>query len=57
MKTNMDRNVHKFKASMVEKGFAHTQEIDYEKTIWRIAEKGSIWVFVAIITSFDYKIW
>ena len=53
----MDGNTHTFKTSMVEKSFAQTQEIDYEETFLPVAEKGSIWFFIPIVSFFDYKIW
>lgn len=44
MNTNMARNIHTFKANMVEKVFAQTQELDYEETFSTVAKKRSMWL-------------
>ncbi|GJQ91284.1 retrotransposon protein, putative, ty1-copia subclass [Tanacetum coccineum] len=52
-KTDMDGNVHTYKAISVAKGFTQTYEVDYEETFFLVA-KG----FAQAITAFyDYEIW
>lgn len=46
----MGRNVHTFKASVVEKSFAQAQEIDYKEIFLLVVEKFCIWLLVPIVT-------
>ncbi|KAJ9536493.1 hypothetical protein OSB04_un000330 [Centaurea solstitialis] len=56
-KTNMDGNVHTFKARLVEKGFMQTHGIDYDETFSPVAMLKSIRILMAISAYFNYEIW
>ena len=47
-KTNMDGNVHTFKARLVEKGFKQTHGVDYDETFSPVAMLKSIIILLAI---------
>ncbi|KAD6795217.1 hypothetical protein E3N88_06113 [Mikania micrantha] len=56
-KTDMDGNVHTFKARLVAKSFTQTQGIDYEETFSPVAMLKSIRILIAISAYYDYEIW
>ena len=56
-KTNMDGNVHTFKAPLVAKGFKKTHGVDYDETFSPVAMLKSIRILLAIVTYYDYEIW
>ncbi|GJX19693.1 retrotransposon protein, putative, ty1-copia subclass [Tanacetum coccineum] len=47
-KTNMDGNVHTYKACLVEKGYTQTYGIDYEETFSPVADIRAIRILIAI---------
>ncbi|KAD7116757.1 hypothetical protein E3N88_04025 [Mikania micrantha] len=55
-KTDMDGNVHTFKARHVAKRFTQTQGIDYKETFSPVAMLKSIRILIAIATYYDYEI-
>ncbi|GJT55752.1 retrotransposon protein, putative, ty1-copia subclass [Tanacetum coccineum] len=56
-KTDMDSNVHTFKARLVTKGYTQTYNVDYGETISPIANIRAIRILLAIATFYDYEIW
>nr|GEV24767.1 hypothetical protein [Tanacetum cinerariifolium] len=56
-KTDMDGNVHIYKARLVEKGYTQTIGIDYEETFSPVAEIRAIGILIAIAAYYDYEIW
>ncbi|KAJ9557116.1 LOW QUALITY PROTEIN: hypothetical protein OSB04_011730 [Centaurea solstitialis] len=56
-KTDMDGNVHTFKARLVTKGFTQTHGIDYDETFSPVAMLKSIRILMAISAYFNYEIW
>nr|GEW10707.1 hypothetical protein [Tanacetum cinerariifolium] len=56
-KTDMDGNVHIYKARLVEKGYTQTPGIDYEETFSPVADIRAIRILIAIAAYYDYKIW
>ncbi|GJR34779.1 retrotransposon protein, putative, ty1-copia subclass [Tanacetum coccineum] len=56
-KTNMDGNIHTFKACLVAKGYTQTYSIDYGKTFSPVADIRAIRIFLAIAAFYDYEIW
>nr|GEX40551.1 hypothetical protein [Tanacetum cinerariifolium] len=56
-KTDMDGNVHTYKARLVEKGYTQTPGIDYEETFSPIADIRAIMILIARATYYDYEIW
>nr|GEZ91549.1 zinc finger, CCHC-type [Tanacetum cinerariifolium] len=56
-KTDMDGNVHIYKASLVAKGFTQTPRIDYEETFSPVADIRAIRILIAIAAYYDYEIW
>nr|GEW35914.1 putative retrotransposon protein [Tanacetum cinerariifolium] len=56
-KTDMDGNVHIYKAHLVTKGFIQTPGIDYEETFSTFADIRAIRILIAIAAYYDYKIW
>ncbi|KAJ9561697.1 hypothetical protein OSB04_006857 [Centaurea solstitialis] len=56
-KTDMDGNVHTFKARLVAKCFTQTHGIDYDETFSPIAMLKSIRISMAISAYFNYEIW
>ncbi|KAJ9538979.1 hypothetical protein OSB04_031712 [Centaurea solstitialis] len=55
-KTDMDGNVHTFKARLFAKGYTQTQGIDQDETFSPVALIKSIWILLAIPTFHDYEI-
>ena len=56
-KTDMDGNVHNFKARLLAKGFKQTHGIDYDETFSPVAMLKSIQILLAIAIYYDYEIW
>nr|GEZ19489.1 putative retrotransposon protein [Tanacetum cinerariifolium] len=56
-KTNMDGNVHTYKARLVVKGYTQTSGIDYEETFSAVADIRAIRILIAIAAYYDYEIW
>ena len=56
-KTDMDGNVHTFKARLVAKSFKQTYDIDYDETFSPVAMLKYFQILLAIATSYDYEIW
>nr|GEV21367.1 retrotransposon protein, putative, Ty1-copia subclass [Tanacetum cinerariifolium] len=56
-KTDMDGNVHIYKARLVVKGFTQTPGIDYEATFSPVADIRAIRILIAIAAYYDYEIW
>ncbi|GKA55029.1 retrotransposon protein, putative, ty1-copia subclass [Tanacetum coccineum] len=55
--TNMDGNVHTYKAHLVAKGFTQTYNVDYEATFSLVADIKAIWILFAIVAFYGYEIW
>ncbi|GJR28394.1 retrotransposon protein, putative, ty1-copia subclass [Tanacetum coccineum] len=55
--TNMDSNVHTFKALLVAKGFTQTYGVDYRETFSPVADIRAIRFLLAIAAFYDYEIW
>nr|GEY97337.1 retrotransposon protein, putative, Ty1-copia subclass [Tanacetum cinerariifolium] len=55
--TDMDGNVHIYKALLVAKGFTQTLGIDYEETFSPVADIRAIRILIAIAAYYDYEIW
>nr|GEV45697.1 retrotransposon protein, putative, Ty1-copia subclass [Tanacetum cinerariifolium] len=56
-KTDMDGNVHTYKARLMEKGYTQTLGIDYEETFSPVAYIRAIRILIAIAVYYDYEIW
>nr|GEX51187.1 putative retrotransposon Ty1-copia subclass protein [Tanacetum cinerariifolium] len=56
-KTDMDGNVHTFKARLVEKGYTQTYGVDYRETFSLVADIRAIRILLAIAAFYDYEIW
>nr|GFA76527.1 putative retrotransposon Ty1-copia subclass protein [Tanacetum cinerariifolium] len=56
-KTDMDGNVHIYKARIVTKGYTQTPWIGYEETFSPVADIRAIRILIAIAMYYDYEIW
>ncbi|GKE65040.1 retrotransposon protein, putative, ty1-copia subclass [Tanacetum coccineum] len=56
-KTNVDVNIHTYKARFVAKGFAQTYGVDYEETLSPVVDIKATRILIAIAAYYDYKIW
>ncbi|GJU55707.1 retrotransposon protein, putative, ty1-copia subclass, partial [Tanacetum coccineum] len=56
-KTDMDGQVHTYKACLVAKGHTQTYGIDYEETFSPVADIRAIRILIAIAAYYDYEIW
>nr|GEV44355.1 hypothetical protein [Tanacetum cinerariifolium] len=56
-KTDMDGNVHIYKARLVANGYTQNPRIDYEKTFSPVADIRAIRILIAIAAYYDYEIW
>ncbi|GJX11004.1 retrotransposon protein, putative, ty1-copia subclass [Tanacetum coccineum] len=56
-KTDMDGNIHAYKAHLVVKGFTQTYRVDYEETFSPVADIKVIRILIAIPAYYDYEIW
>nr|GEV29349.1 retrotransposon protein, putative, Ty1-copia subclass [Tanacetum cinerariifolium] len=56
-KTDIDGNVHTYKARLMAKGYTQTSGIDYEETFSPVADIRAIRILIAIVAYYDYEIW
>nr|GEY91503.1 retrotransposon protein, putative, Ty1-copia subclass [Tanacetum cinerariifolium] len=56
-KTDMDENIHIYKARLMAKGYTQTPGIDYEETFSPVADIRAIRILIAISAYYDYEIW
>ncbi|GKC61427.1 retrotransposon protein, putative, ty1-copia subclass, partial [Tanacetum coccineum] len=56
-KTDMDCNIHTFKARLVEKGYTQTYGVDYRETFSLFVDIRAIRILLAIASFYDYEIW
>nr|GFA64692.1 hypothetical protein [Tanacetum cinerariifolium] len=56
-KTDMDGNVHIYKARLLAKGYTQTSRIDYEETFSPVADIRAIRILITIAAYYDYEIW
>ncbi|GJW19822.1 retrotransposon protein, putative, ty1-copia subclass [Tanacetum coccineum] len=56
-KTNMDSNIHTYKARLIAKGFTQTYEVDYEENFSPVTDIKAIKILIAIAAYYDYEIW
>ncbi|GJU18172.1 retrotransposon protein, putative, ty1-copia subclass [Tanacetum coccineum] len=56
-KTDMDGNIHTYKARLLAKGFTQTYGVDYEETFSLVADIKAIRILIAIAAYYDYEIW
>ncbi|GJS67408.1 retrotransposon protein, putative, ty1-copia subclass [Tanacetum coccineum] len=56
-KTDMDGNVHTYKARLIAKGFTQTNGVNYVETFSPVADIIAIRILIAIAVFYDYKIW
>ncbi|GKA10795.1 retrotransposon protein, putative, ty1-copia subclass [Tanacetum coccineum] len=56
-KTDMDGNVHTFKAHLVAKGYTQIYGVDYRETFSPVADIRAIRILLAIAAFYDYEIW
>ncbi|GJY22607.1 retrotransposon protein, putative, ty1-copia subclass [Tanacetum coccineum] len=56
-KTNMDGNVHAYKARLVVKGYTQTFGVDYEETFSPVEDIRAIRILIVIAAFYDYEIW
>ncbi|GJV43091.1 retrotransposon protein, putative, ty1-copia subclass [Tanacetum coccineum] len=55
-KTDMDGNVHTYKARLLAKGFTQLYVVDHEKTFSLVADIRAIRILIAIAAFYDYEI-
>ncbi|GKB57812.1 putative RNA-directed DNA polymerase [Tanacetum coccineum] len=56
-KTDMDGNIHTYKARLVEKGFTQTYGVDFKETFSPVADIKAIRILIAIAAYYDYETW
>ncbi|GKC39743.1 retrotransposon protein, putative, ty1-copia subclass, partial [Tanacetum coccineum] len=56
-KTNVDGNIHTYKARLVAKSFTQTYGVDYEATFSLVANIKAIRILIAITAYYNYEIW
>nr|GEV83443.1 hypothetical protein [Tanacetum cinerariifolium]GEW21948.1 hypothetical protein [Tanacetum cinerariifolium] len=56
-KTDIDGNVHTFKAHLVAKGYNQTYGVDYGETFSLVADIRAIRILLAIVAFYDCEIW
>ncbi|GKB71196.1 retrovirus-related pol polyprotein from transposon TNT 1-94 [Tanacetum coccineum] len=56
-KTDIDGNIHTFKALLVAKGYTQTYSVDYGETFFPVADIRAIRILLAIAAFYDYEIW
>nr|GEV78797.1 hypothetical protein [Tanacetum cinerariifolium] len=56
-KTDMDGNVHTYKARLVANGYTQTPGIDYEETFSPVTNIRAIRILIAIVAYYNYEIW
>ncbi|GKE93437.1 retrotransposon protein, putative, ty1-copia subclass, partial [Tanacetum coccineum] len=57
IKTDIDGNVHTYKARLVKKGYTQLYGVDYEETFSPVADIRAIRILISIATFYDYEIW
>ncbi|GJT45760.1 retrotransposon protein, putative, ty1-copia subclass [Tanacetum coccineum] len=57
IQTNMDGNVHTYKARHVAKGYTQLYRVDYEETFSPVADIRAIKILISIAAFYDYEIW
>nr|GEV89334.1 hypothetical protein [Tanacetum cinerariifolium] len=55
-KTDMNENIHTYKARLVANGFSQTYGVDYEKTFSPVADNRAIRILIAIVAFYEYEI-
>ncbi|GJV05002.1 retrotransposon protein, putative, ty1-copia subclass [Tanacetum coccineum] len=56
-KTDMDGNLHTYKARLAAKGFTQTYWVVYEEMFSPVADIRAIRILIAIVAFYDYEIW
>ncbi|GJW18915.1 retrotransposon protein, putative, ty1-copia subclass [Tanacetum coccineum] len=56
-KTDIDGNVHIYKARLVANGYTQTYMVDYEETFSPVADIRAIRILISIAAFYDYEIW
>ncbi|GJU46191.1 retrotransposon protein, putative, ty1-copia subclass [Tanacetum coccineum] len=56
-KTDMDGNIHTYKARLVAKCFTQTYGVNYEETFSPVSDIKAIRILIAIAAYYDYEIW
>ncbi|GJS61318.1 reverse transcriptase domain-containing protein [Tanacetum coccineum] len=56
-KTNMDDNIHTYKARLVAKCYTKTYGIDYEETFYHVADIRVVRILITTPAYYDYEIW
>ncbi|GJT64689.1 retrotransposon protein, putative, ty1-copia subclass [Tanacetum coccineum] len=56
-KTDMNGNVHTFKACLVAKRYTQTYDVDYRETFSLVVDIRAIRILLAIAMFYDYEIW
>ncbi|GJY49196.1 retrotransposon protein, putative, ty1-copia subclass [Tanacetum coccineum] len=56
-KTDMDGNVHTYKAHLIAKGYTQTYMVDYEETFSPVADIRAIRILISIAAFNDHEIW
>ncbi|GJU42608.1 putative RNA-directed DNA polymerase [Tanacetum coccineum] len=56
-KTDMDGNIHTYKARLVAKSFTQTNGVKFEESFSPVADIKAIRILIAIASYYDYEIW
>nr|GEU36513.1 putative retrotransposon protein [Tanacetum cinerariifolium] len=56
-KTDMDGDVHTYKARLIANGFTQTYGVDYEETFSPLADIRAIRILISTSVFYDYEIW
>ncbi|GJS37974.1 retrotransposon protein, putative, ty1-copia subclass [Tanacetum coccineum] len=56
-KTDMDGNIHTYKARLVAKSFTQTNGFKFEESLSPVADIKAIRILIAIASYYDYEIW
>ncbi|GJR58706.1 retrotransposon protein, putative, ty1-copia subclass [Tanacetum coccineum] len=56
IKTDLDGNVHTYKARLAAKGYTQLYEVDYEETFSPVADIRAIRILISIAAFYDYEI-
>ncbi|GKF20305.1 retrotransposon protein, putative, ty1-copia subclass, partial [Tanacetum coccineum] len=57
IKSDMDGNVHTYKARLVVNGYTQLYRVDYEETFSPVADIRAIRILISIAAFYDYEIW